>query len=178
MNSVITEHAGRGARVELSHRRLALLWVATALVVMVHNTEEWLFDMTGWIADQPWLPGRSLHGDQAEFALVLAIVTAAVASIAVTAIVARPGWSAEVLSCVAYALMANAASHLVMSLLTWSPMPGVVSAIAVLLPFGVIVVRAVPPVRWTTSTIGLTVLAAIGITGGAFAMAALVTSFG
>lgn len=178
MNLVLTEDAGKDTFVGASHRRLALLWATTAAVVMLHNTEEWLFNMTGWIAEHPWLPGRSLHGDQTEFAFVLAIVTIAVAAIAVTAIVFRPRWSTEVLACVAYALMANGASHLVLSLLSWSPMPGVFSGAIFLLPFGAIVVWVVPPVRWTISNISMTALAAIGITVGSFALAALFTSIG
>lgn len=178
MHLVITEDAGKGTSAEVSHRRLALLWAATTVVVMLHNTEEWLFNMTGWIADHPWLPLRSLHGDQTEFALVLAIVTLAVASIAVTAIGIRPHWTAEVLACVAYALMVNGASHLVLSLLSWSPMPGVFSGTMILLPFGAIVVWIVPPVRWTISNMSMTALAALGITVGSFALATLFTSIG
>lgn len=143
---------------------------------MLHNAEEWLLGMTGWIAAHPWLPGRALHGDHAQFALVLAVVTAAVLAIAVTAVAARPRWSAEVLVCVACALMVTGGSHAALSLLSWSPMPGVISGVVVLLPLGALVVHLLPPVRWTASTIALTAVAAVGITAGAFALASLLTS--
>lgn len=166
---------GERAVRRVGDRRLALLWAATAAALMVHNAEEWLLNLTGWIAEHPWLPGRSLHGDQDEFALVLAIVTGAVLGLAATAVVARPRWSGGVLVCVAYALMANAASHVLLSVLSWSPMPGVISGIVVLLPVGALVVRVLPPMHWTLSTVALTVIAAVGVTAGAFGTAALLS---
>ncbi|MGC5626669.1 HXXEE domain-containing protein [Georgenia sp. Z1344] len=158
------------------HRRQSQLWGATALAVVLHNTEECLLDMTGWIAEHPWLPGRSLHGDPAEFALVLALVTLAVLGLAAVAVGTRPRWSATVLACVACALMVNGAGHVVLSLLSWSPMPGLVSGVALLLPLGTLVSRELPPVRWTSSTVTLATLAAVGLTAGAFALAAVLTA--
>lgn len=178
MGQMLAEAAGDRAAANVGDRRLTPLWAAVAGAVVAHNAEEWLLNMTGWIADHPWLPGRSLHGDQPQFALVLAIVTATVVGIAVVAVVARPRWSAEALVCVAYALMVNGASHLVLSLLSWSVMPGVISGVAVLLPLGVFVVRALPSVEWTLSTVVMTVLVAVGITAGAFVLAALLTGIG
>ncbi len=163
---------------QADHRRLAALWAAVAAAVALHNTEESLRDMTGWIVRHPWIPGRALHGDQAEFTLVLAIVAVAVLSIAIVAIAARPRWSAEVLVCVAYALMINGASHILLSLVAGSLMPGVISGTAVLLPLGVLIARTLPPVRWTVSTTVVTAVAAVGVTAGAFALAALLTGFG
>ena len=175
MNQILVDAAGERAAEKVSDRRLVLLWAVTAGAVVLHNVEEWLLDMTGWIAAQPWLPGRSLHGDRAEIAAVLAIVTAAVLAIAVIAVAIRPRWSAEVLVCVAYALMVNGASHVVLSLLSWSPMPGVISGVGVLLSLGALVVHMLPPVRWTVLTIAMTVIAAVGITAGAFALASVLT---
>ena len=175
MNQVLADAAGDRAAEKVSDRRLVLLWAATAGAVVLHNVEEWLRDMTGWIAAHPWLPGRSLHGDQAEFAVVLAIVTAAVLAIAVIAVAIRPRWSTEGLVCVAYALMVNGAIHIMLSLLSWSPMPGVISGIVVLLPLGALVVHMLPPVRWTVLTIAMTVIAAIGITASALALASVLT---
>lgn len=173
MDSRLVESADANTASSVSSRPLALLWVATAVAVSLHNVEEWLFDMTGWIAKHPWLPGRTLHGDHGQFTLVLAIVTIVVLVIAVTAVVARPRWSAEVLVCVAYALVVNAVSHVLLSLLSASVMPGVVSGVTVLLPVGALATRALPPAQWTASTISLTITAAVGITAGAFALAAL-----
>lgn len=169
-----TETGSDKKSTEVSERWLAMLWVATVSAVVVHNTEEWLFNMTGWIADHPWLPGRSLHGDQSEFTVALTIVTVTVLLVAGGAVVIRPRWSAEVLVCVAYALMFNGATHAVVSLLSWSFMPGVITGVLVLLPCGVLVIRTLPPVRWTISSVTVTVIAAVGITAGAFAVASVV----
>lgn len=153
--------------------RLAGLWVAAVAALALHNAEEWLLDLTGWIADHPWLPGRSLHGDQAQFALALLIVTAIVLVIAVIAVVAKPKWSAEVLVCVAYALIINAVSHLVVSAASWSLMPGAITGTLVLLPLGVIVVRSLPPVPWTVASVVITVIAALAVVFGSLALAAV-----
>lgn len=175
MRQMLAGPARDDASTGVGNHRLALLWIATATAVVLHNAEEWLLDMTGWIAGHPWLPGRSLHGDPAEFALVLAIVTLAVLGLAAVAVVTRPRWSAAVLVCLAYALMVNGASHALLSLLSWSPMPGIISGVALFLPLGALLSRALPPVRWTTSTVALTALVAVGITAGAFALAAVPT---
>ncbi|MGC5617677.1 HXXEE domain-containing protein [Georgenia sp. Z1491] len=176
MRQMLAAPAPEDAPTEVGQHRLTLPWITTALVVVLHNTEEWYLDMTGWIAGHPWLPGRSLHGDGAEFALVLALVTLAVLGLAAVAVLTRPRWSATALVCLTCALAVNGASHALLSLLSWSPMPGVVTGVALLVPLGVVLARALPPVSWTASTVVLTVLAAVGLTAGAFALAAALTA--
>ena len=171
----LAEATGEDAVKKVVRRRRTWLWVATAAATTLHNAEEWLLDMTGWIAGHPWLPGRSLHGDQAEFALLLTIVTATVLAIAVVAVVAQPSWSADVLVCLSYALIINSTSHVLVSLLSRSAMPGVISGITVLFPLGVLVTRTLPPVRWTIPATAITAAAAAGITLGAFVLASVFT---
>lgn len=158
-----------------SDHRLPLLWVATAGVVLLHNCEEWLLDMTGWIAGQTWIPGHSLHGDGSEFLLVLLLVTIVVLAVSAIAVLARPSWSAEVLVCLAYALVVNGMSHIVLSVVSQSVMPGAITAVAVLLPFGVAVICALPAVPWTASSVATTIIAVVGVTAGAFGLASLLT---
>ncbi|HLR95609.1 MAG TPA: HXXEE domain-containing protein [Jiangellaceae bacterium] len=155
--------------------RLTMLWAMTVAALAVHNVEEWLLDMTGWIAGHPWLPGGSLHGDPDQFALGLVIVTAVVFVLASVALVVKPAWSAEVLVCVAYALMINTASHAVLSMASWSLMPGAITGALVLLPVSVVTARSLPPVRWTASAVVKTVIAALGIVYGSLALAAVLT---
>ncbi|MGO2050658.1 MAG: HXXEE domain-containing protein [Microbacterium sp.] len=147
--------------------------MATVLALAVHNGEEWMSGLTGWIAEHPWMPGRALHGDHAQFGLALVIVTAAVLTIAVIAVASRARWSAEALVCVAYALIINAGSHLVISVLSWSPMPGVVSGSILLLPLGLVIVRTMPPLRWTVPTVVTTVLSAVVLVAGSLLVAAV-----
>ncbi|MEY8569683.1 HXXEE domain-containing protein [Brevibacterium linens] len=156
-------------------RRLATLWLVTAGVVVLHNVEEWLFDMTGWVAAHPELPGRALHGDQAQFEVALVIVTATVLALAVTAVALRPRWSAEVLVYVAYAIAINGASHALLSLVTWSPMPGVITGVIMLLPVGSLVIHVLPSLRWTVSSVIMMVIAAGGVAAGALALASVLT---
>lgn len=170
--------ASRGHAATSGQPGLTLFWLLTAASIVLHNSEEWLLDMTGWIAEHPWLPGRSLHGDQADFAVVLALVAAAVVGIAALAVIRRPPWSAEVLVCVAYALMVNAVSHAILSLLSISVMPGVITGVLVLLPLGLMIVRALPPVRWTVANVGATAAAACGITAGAFLLGPMLSDIG
>lgn len=158
-----------------SDRSLMLLWAMTALALVLHNAEELLLDLTGWIADRPHVPGHALHGDQAQYAIALTFVTAAVIGLAVVAVATQPRWSAEVLVCLAYALMANGMSHGLLSLLTWSAMPGVMSGV-LLLALGALVVHALPAVTWTASSVLVTLVAAVGGTVGALALAAFVTN--
>src|SRR5699024_10269457 len=133
--------------------RLTALWVMTLAALTVHNIEEWMFDMTGWIATHPWLPFGFLHGDDDQFALALVIVTAAVGLLALVAVTLTPAWSAEVLVCLTYALMINAGSHLLVSLASGGLMPGVITGALLLLPLGTLTVRSLPTVAWTASTV-------------------------
>lgn len=118
------------------------------------------------------MPGRSLHGDQSQFGLALVIVTAAVVAVAVIAVAGRAEWSAEMLTCVAYALIINSAGHLVISAASWSLMPGVISGTIVLLPLGLLIVRKVPLVRWTVSTVLMSGIAAVAVVPGSLIIAA------
>lgn len=156
--------------------RLTLLWTACVAAVALHNIEEWLLDMTGWMGAREWLPGSSLHGDQGRYAVALVIVTLALLGVAILAVVSRAGWSAEVLTCVGYVLLANAASHLLLSVVAGSIMPGAVTGALVLMPLGLVVLHTLPPVRWTLTTTATTILAALVFVGGSLALAGVLTA--
>ena len=165
------------AAVEVPARAsLATWWALSVAALAVHNTEEWLLDMTGWVAGHPWLPGRSLHGAQDRFVLALLIVTATVLVTAVGAVTRQPAWSAEVLTCVACALVVNGASHIVVSVVSWDLMPGTITGTLLLLPLGLAVVRSLPPVCWTGWTWAATVIAALALVAGSLVLAAVLAS--
>ena len=159
-----------------SHRLLAGLWMLTVAALALHNAEEWWLRLTEWIADHRWMPGGALHGDQAQYGLALIIVTVAVLAIATVAVVTRAAWSSEVLVCVSYALIINAASHLVLSLATWDLMPGTISGILLLVPLGLFVIHTLPPVPWSVWSAVTIALAAIGIVLGSLLLAAAFTA--
>lgn len=157
-------------------RRLALLWALVVVGLALHNAEEWVFGLTGWIGEHPWMPGGSLHGDQAQFGLALVLVTAAVLATAVTAVASRAAWSEATLVSIAYAVIVNAGSHLVMSALSWSLMPGAVTGALVLLPIGLLVTRSLPPMRWTTVSLAITIAAAVVLVLGSLVIASALTT--
>lgn len=151
---------------------LAALWSVAVVSLAAHNVEEWLLDLTGWMADHPGLPGGTLHGDPTRFALALLIVTAAFAGTAAVAVASRASWSPVVLGCAAYALVANGASHVVLSVLTGEFMPGVLTGTLLLAPVGLVIIRRMPPVRWTTGTVLATLGAALAFVFGSLGLAA------
>lgn len=165
---------GRTDAVGPTPRRLALLWGVLVLALAVHNLEEVLLDLPRWAADRPFLPSAALYGEQAQFGLAVLIVTGVVAVIGAIAIVRRPAWSAEVLACLAHVLLINAATHVVVSAVSWSLMPGLVTGVLLLLPIGLLVVRSLPPVQWTRANVLIVVGAAAGIVFGSLGLAALV----
>ncbi len=171
----LLDSAGVEAR-EVSRRRIDLLWALAVGALALHNAEELLLGLTGWIAEHPWMPGRALHGDQAQFAISLAIVTAAVLAIAVVAVTTRAEWSAGALVGVAWALIINAGSHLLMTTVSWSLMPGTVSGALVLLPLGLLIVRTLQPMRWTTVSVLLAAFAAAMLVFGSLVIAAVLTT--
>ncbi|MFD7022480.1 HXXEE domain-containing protein [Promicromonospora sukumoe] len=153
--------------------RLALLWAVTVMALAAHNAEELLRDLPRWQADRAWLAGSVLYGDQAQFAVALAIVTGLALVLAVAAVAWRAAWSAQVLVCVVgYALLVNAAGHVLLSVVSWSLMPGVLTSVLVLVPVFVLLTRALPPVRWTVSSVLVTLVAAFGVVVGSLVIAA------
>lgn len=171
----LLDSAGVEAR-EVSRRRIDLLWALAVGALVLHNAEELLLGLTGWIAAHPWMPGRALHGDQAQFAIALAIVTAAVLAVAIVAVTTRAEWSTGALLSVAWALIINTGSHLMMSAMSWSLMPGTVSGALVLLPLGLLITRTLPPMRWTTMSVLMTVVAAAMLVFGSLVIAAALTT--
>lgn len=161
---------------ELLRPRLQSFWLLVVVGLALHNVEEGLLGLTGWVASHPWMPGRGMHGEQAQFVLALAMVTAVVLAIAVVAVMRRTRWSAGALTAVAWAFIINASSHLVLSLTSWSVMPGTVSGVLVLLPLGLLIVHTLPSTRWSTMSVIGTTIAAVGLVMGSLVLAASLTS--
>ncbi|MGW2092910.1 HXXEE domain-containing protein [Promicromonospora sukumoe] len=155
-----------------SRVRLALLWAVTVVALAVHNAEELVRDLPGWHTGRPWLPGSALYGDPAQFAVALAIVTGLALVLAVAGVAWRAAWNAQVLVCVGYALLVNAAGHVLLSVVSWSLMPGVLTSVLVLVPVFVLLTRTLPPVRWTVSSVLVTLVAAFGVVIGSLVIAA------
>lgn len=149
---------------------LAWLWFVTVAVFAVHNAEEYLRDLPSWASEHapPWI--AAVHSGQDGFGLAVGLLTLAALVVAVVATVIRPAWSAEVLVCFAIVLLVNAASHLALSVLSLSLMPGVLTSPLLVLLGGYLVLR-LPRVRATWPTVLATVLVAVLATVGTLLVA-------
>ncbi|WP_017582158.1 HXXEE domain-containing protein [Nocardiopsis valliformis] len=154
---------------------LAPWWYLTVAVFAVHNAEEYLRDLPGWAAEHapPWI--AAVHSGQPGFGLAVGLLTLAALLVAVLASTLRPTWSAEVLVCFAVVLLINAASHLAVSALTFSAMPGVFTS-PLILVLGTFLVTRLPRVRATWSTVLATALVAVFATVGTLLLAGWLVS--
>lgn len=154
---------------------LATWWFLTVAVFAVHNTEEYLRDLPGWAAEHapPWI--AAVHPGQAGFGLAVGLLTLTALLVTVVATTLRPVWSAEVLVCFTVVLLVNAASHLAMSALTSSAMPGVFTS-PLLVVLGVFLVMRLPRVRATWPTVLATALVAVLATVGTLRLAGWLVS--
>lgn len=150
-----------------SRRPAALLWVVTLAALAVHNVEEAALGLNRWLTERPWFPPQASHLSDGQFTAALVIVTAAVGLIAVVSVFRPPRWGIEALTAVAYALIVNATSHIVISFVSWNPMPGVFTSVLVLLPVNILVLRRLPATRWTAASVVGTVLLAFVLLFGA-----------
>ncbi|USQ80207.1 HXXEE domain-containing protein [Ornithinimicrobium faecis] len=157
---------------DTTHQRPWLLWALVVGGLALHNVEEGLFGLTRWMAGHPWLPGRVLHGDGAQFAIALVLVTTVVLLVAVVAVTTRARWGVGALASIAYAFLINGGSHVVLSVTSWSLMPGTVSGALVLVPIGLLTLRSLPSVPWSRASVVATVGAALGLVVGSLVLAA------
>ena len=162
-------------RAAVPQRPLAGLWWLTVAVFALHNAEEYLRDLPAWAdAHAPaWI--ASVHGDQVGNGIAVAVLTGAALILAVVALSARPAWSSEVLVCFAFVLIVNAVSHLAMSALSRTLMPGVVTA-PLLLLLGVYLVWRLPTIRATWPTVLVTAAVAVAAVVGALLLGGWLTA--
>ena len=150
-------------------------WFLTVAVFAAHNAEEYLRDLPGWAAEHApaWI--SAVHSGQAGFGVAAGLLTVAALVVAVVVVVRRPAWSSEVLVCFAVVLIINAANHLLMSALTLSLMPGVLTS-PLLVLLGVYMFVRLPRVRATWPTVLATVLVAVLATVGTLVLAGQLVS--
>lgn len=115
----------------IRHRRA---WTAAAAAVLAHNAEESLLGLPGWVSAHPALPWLDWMAWPGAFDIGVAIVSLLVGVLALYAIATGPTWSRLALRVLAFVMLINAASHVGLSLMTASVMPGAVTALFVLAP--------------------------------------------
>lgn len=136
------------------HPCRAYTWLALAF--LAHNIEE-LGGMGGWLAarDLPFL----ITGPQVSQAVVW-LTLAGVAVMLIGRSLPMRGVQIVVAG-VAGMMIANVASHVALSLITWTYMPGTGTAVALVLPAGLWLMRHLPVAlrtRWVAGIIGAVLL--------------------
>lgn len=115
----------------IAHRRA---WMAAAAAFLVHNIEETVLDLPGWSAAHqaaPWLAWMEQPG---AFTIAVGVLSLTVGLCAIYAIATGPSWSGWALAILAIIMLLNVASHIALSIMTSSLMPGVFTAVLVITP--------------------------------------------
>lgn len=105
---------------------------AAALALFVHNSDEILGDLPGWAAARPEL-GWMARAQAGHWFVPTAIgLVVLAAGLALWAFMAPARWMETALRLFAWVMLFNAATHLALGLMTASVMPGLISAMLVL----------------------------------------------
>jgi hypothetical protein len=109
-------------------------WAAAVAAFLVHNVEEVALDLPAWSAAHPVLPGAPWLVSLPAFTIATGVLTIVVGATAPFAMATGPRWSRLALAVFALIMLANAATHLALSLWTSSLMPGAVTAALLVVP--------------------------------------------
>ena len=115
----------------IPHRRA---WVAATAAFLIHSIEEKALDLPAWTTAHPTFPWLNWMAPKGVFSIATGVLSLVVGAVAVYAIATGPGWSRRALQVLAIVMLANAASHIALSLATDSAMPGVATAALVIFP--------------------------------------------
>lgn len=129
----------KGAR-SIPHRRA---WIVSTAAFVIHNVEEAALGLPAWIRAHPVLPWLDWMAPEGAFHYTLGIVSLGVCTLALHAIFTGPTWSPLALQIFAIVMLLNAASHIALSAITASVMPGATTAALVILPVMAGVLHAV-----------------------------------
>jgi len=125
-------------------RRRLLSWLVLIAAPALHNAEEWTRDLPAWSSAYASLPhfiSAYVHSGFS-LALIIATILPVIAAIVIrrAAPQTEPAW----LVLFAWALIANAAWHAVLSVFTWTLMPGIFTAVMLLAPTSLYVLSTMP----------------------------------
>lgn len=149
-------------------------WVALISALALHNAEEWMRDLPAWSAASTIVPEFLAADVHRGFGLALVLVTLAPVVGAIVIRRAAPKTEPMWLAILAWVLIANALWHVVLSFVTWTLMPGVFTAMALLLPVSVHVLASLPIHRTRGRIIGSAVLIMVAVPAITLAFATLV----
>ena len=109
-------------------------WAAAMAAFLLHNVEEVASDLPAWVAAHAILPWLGWMAPAGWFTTAVGVLTLAMGGLALYAMSTAPRWSGWALIVFAVLMLMNAASHVALSVMTSSAMPGVVTAAAVNVP--------------------------------------------
>ena len=148
--------------------------MALISALAVHDTEEWVRDLPAWSAARTFASGLMPADVHRGFGVALLLVSLlpVVGATAIRWLAPRtePAW----LALFAWVLIANALWHAVLSLATWTAMPGILTATTLLLPASGYALAGLPLHRASARIIILAVLAMVAVTAATLAFAALI----
>ena len=120
-------------------------WAAASTAFLIHNAEELLFGLPDWATANPQVGWIATTMPEQRFATAVILLSMIVVALAVIGTLQPLSWTRFVLRLFAGIMLLNAASHIGLSLLAGSIMPGLWTALVLLLPvMGRIAVRPLP----------------------------------
>lgn len=128
----------------IQHRRA---WAAAMVAFLAHNAEEVALDLPAWSESHTIIPWLGWMGPPGAFTIAIGLISLAVGAVALYAIATGPRWSRLALEIIAIVMLVNAATHVTLSVVTSTLMPGVVTAALVVAPVMTGVLWAVRRVR-------------------------------
>lgn len=121
-------------------------WAAATAAFLIHNAEEVIFGLPAWANAHPTAGWVATMMPEQRFVPAVIGLSIVVLALAVLGTWRPAPWSRQVLRFFAVVMLLNAASHVGLSLWTASIMPGLWTALILLLPvLGWIAIR--PPAR-------------------------------
>lgn len=109
-------------------------WAAAMAAFIAHNVEESVLNLPAWVEAHPVLPWLGWMAPAGTFATAVGVLTAAVGGVAIYAMATGPRWSRWALIVFAVVMLLNAVSHVALSLIASSAMPGMWTAAFVVAP--------------------------------------------
>lgn len=140
----MTEQPDSSADAAPEYRNLhGRAWAAAMAAFLAHNVEEVVSDLPAWATAHPVLPWLGWMAPAGLFTAAVGAVTLAVGALALYAMTTAPRWGSWALAAFAVVMLLNAVSHIVLSVMTSTMMPGALTAMVVIVPVFAAVLWAV-----------------------------------
>lgn len=122
----------------------AQAWAA-AFALALHNAEEVLLNLPAWADAHPQTAAFNWSSGSDAFSIIALVIVVMAIGFALWVQLRPAVWMRLLLRLLAWVMLINAASYMAISLYTGSLMPGVVSAVIILVPVFSLIVRGTGP---------------------------------